>query len=314
MTYSSSNAATCSLASSLTLWIGSNPATVSCNGTYSVTITSSTAQRQWTFTFTATNSAGQSTTSTRTLTEQAPAPQPVQTPGLLQTSNWSGYVLSSSSTFTEVSGQWRVPTLNCSATPNAGAAEWVGIGGFGTSGTLLQTGIATNCVNGVQSNNGWFEEVPSNPDHSYSFTGFPVSAGDSIKASVYQWPDGTRWETCVEDLTTGLSGLMVTGEGWGVSTGGCGSTFREQGSTASLSYSGAYSVEWIVEDYQQGGIGGAYAPFANYGSVAFSNLTTSLVGWQLSAAQGIQLAQNGVVLSTPSTLTAAGFSVSFTAQ
>ena len=59
------------------------------------------------------------------------------------------------------------------------------------------------------------------------FNGMPVSPGDEMQAFVY-WASGTTWETCLEDLTTGISGLMVTGEGWGVTTGGCASTFTEQ--------------------------------------------------------------------------------------
>jgi hypothetical protein len=228
--------------------------------------------------------------------------------------NWSGYVIpSSSQLFTEVSGDWTVPSLNCAATPNAGDSIWVGIGGVlwptgGTSGVLLQTGVATNCVDGVQQDFGWWEEFPSVPNHEEAFSSFPVSPGDSIAASVYQGTTGA-WETRVDDLSTGLSGVMVTGEGWGVMSDGS-STFPEQGSTAGLSYSGGYTAEWVVEDYELSS--GALASFADYGTVSFAGLTTSLTSWSLTPNEAVEMIQGGVVLSTPSAASGGGFSVSYT--
>jgi len=307
--YSATNASTCTLFSSPALWPGANPATVSCAGSYSATLSSSTSGGQWNFIFSATSSDGRSATSTQVLTEQVPP--------FAQSPNWSGYVVpSASSLITEASGEWIVPTLDCAATPNSGVSTWVGIGGWswptgGTSGALLQTGVTDNCVNGVQQDSAWWEEVPSSPNQSSAFTSFPVSSGDVIEASVYQTSSGA-WETSVDDLTTGLTGIMVTGEGWGVSTGGSGGSFTEQGSTADLSYLGGYTAEWIVEDYQQGGIGGAYVPFANYGTVTFTNLTTSLSPWSLTPGEGVEIVQNGTVLSEPSFPSNSGFSVSYT--
>jgi hypothetical protein len=305
--FSSSNASSCTLSSAPALWTGTNPAAVNCHGTYSATVPPSSTKQQWTFTFTATNSAGQSTSASQTLTEQPPP--------FRQSPNWSGYIVpSTSSLITAVSGQWTVPTLNCSVTPNAQASIWVGIGGFlwptgGTSGVLLQTGVDTDCVSGVQQDNGWFEAYPSNPNQPFVFSGFPVSPGDEIEASVYQWSNGAAWETCIENLTTGLSGLMVTGEAWGVTSGGCTASFAEQGSTAGLSYAGGYTAEWIVEDP---GDVGSRPPLADYGTVSFSNLQTSLSPWYLTENEAVEMVQNGVVLSTPSLPSSDGFSVSYT--
>jgi hypothetical protein len=176
----------------------------------------------------------------------------------VQSPTWSGYLIpSSSSIFTQVSGAWTVPAVDCSSTPTGGAVIWVGIGGFtwpsgGTSGTLLQTGVRTDCVNGVPQYDGWFEEWPSVPNAFRTFAGFPVSPGDTIQASVYRNNTGS-WTTRVDDLTTGLSGVMVTGQGWGVMTDGGNGTFPLQGSTAGLSYAGGHSAEWIVEDYSVNG-------------------------------------------------------------
>jgi hypothetical protein len=140
------------------------------------------------------------------------------------------------------------------------------------------------------------------------FGGFPVSAGDSIQASVYEGSDGT-WETKVDDLTTGLSGVMVAGEGWGVSTDAGEGTFPIQGRTADLSYAGGYTAEWIVEDYAEGN--GSLAPLADYGTVGFTSLTTSLATWYLTTGEGEAMVQNGVALSTPSAPTNGGFVVSY---
>ena len=97
--------------------------------------------------------------------------------------------------------------MDCPATPNADASTWVGIGGWnwpsgGTSGALLQTGVDTNCVGGVQQDSAWWEEVPSDPNYSSPFTGFRVYPSDSIETSVYQVSSGA-WVTRVDDLTTG---------------------------------------------------------------------------------------------------------------
>jgi hypothetical protein len=299
------NATTCTLASSPAAWQGPNPITVSCNGSYQGQLSPTSSQITFTFTFTATNSSGVTATDGRTITEQAPQFQ--------QSPNWSGYFLpSSSSLITEVGGSWTVPALNCSRTPNAGAGIWVGIGGVpwatgGTSGALLQTGISADCVNGVQQDHGWWELYPSTPNYAADFAGFTVSPGDSIQASVFQGSSGV-WETRVDDLSTGLSGVMVTGAGWGVLNDG-GTNFPLQGKTTNLSYSGGYTAEWIVEAYQQNG---SQVSLADYGTVTVTNLTTSLSSWSLTSGVGEAIVESGVVVSTPSPPENGGFSVSYT--
>lgn len=309
--YSSTNATSCTLASSPTLWNGTDPATVDCSGTYTFTVPAATSQQQWTLTFTATG-GGQTATATKTLIESGPTvPTSSST-----SSNWAGYVVPSSALVTSASGSFTVPTLDCSATPDGGAGIWVGIGGEpwstgGTSGVLLQTGVTADCVNGAAIYHAWWEEYPSIPNTSRDFFGLPVSPGDQIEASVYQWSDGSHWQTCVDDLTSGLSGLMVTGEGWGVTTAGCSGLFQQQGSTAGLSYSGGYTAEWIVEDYANA-VSMTQVPFADFGTVTFANLGTSLSPWYLTANEAVAVAQSGTVLATPSPPSADGFSVTYT--
>lgn len=291
VTYSSTNAASCSLSSSPVFVVGANPLG-DCNGTYDLSVPQAYSGRTVTLTFTVTNNAGQSASANQTFTQFG------------QSTNWSGYIVySSSEVVTQVSGKWTVPTLDCSSTPNAGASEWVGIGGAGSgTGVLLQTGIATDCVNGAQQNSAWWELLPA---AAVYFGGFTVSTGDTIQATVSQWSDGSRWQTRVDDLTTGLSGIMVTGEGYGVMTDGS-STFPIAGS-ANVSYAGGYSAEWIVEAYESAG---SQVDLANYGTVTFTNATTSLSS-SLTADEGVELVLGGSVISTPSAPSGNGFSVSY---
>lgn len=237
-------------------------------------------------------------------------------PAFAHSDNWSGYIVPASRMpIFSVSGQWNVPTLNCGDTPNAGASTWVGIGGEGwatggTSGSLLQTGIDTNCVNGAQQDDGWWELWPSNPNSATHFTDLTVSAGDSIKAGVYQLADGS-WETRIDDLTTGVSGWMITGKSWGVGADSA-QAFTVQGLTTGLNYQGGYTAEWIVEDYTSNG---TYTPFVNFGTIVFSNPLINLLSgpsYRLTASDGSEIVQHGVVLARPSLATSRGFSVTYT--
>ena len=227
--------------------------------------------------------------------------------------NWSGYVASSGGPLvTETSGQWTVPQLDCTRTPNGGLATWVGIGGArtaggGTSGVLLQTGVSTDCVAGAQNDLAWWEEYPSKPNSEVAFSGLTVSPGDVVRASVYE-ANGGAWVTRLDDLTAGESGVMVTGESWGVSLDGSGS-FSNQGSTATLTYAGGTTAEWVAEDYQRSG---TLVPLAAYGTLTFSQLTTSLSPWSLTAVDAVEMVQNGSVISIPSPPGTDGFAVRYT--
>ena len=87
------------------------------------------------------------------------------------------------------------------------------------------------------------------------------------------------WATRVDDLTTGLSGSMVAGQGWGVG-GDNGNSFQYQGRTIGLTYGGGYTAEWIAEAY--GTADGTQETLADYGSITFTNLRTNLSSWYLT--------------------------------
>jgi len=229
--------------------------------------------------------------------------------------NWSGYVLPSSSVVASVSGAWTVPTLNCVATPNASSATWVGTGGAtsatgASSGDLLQTGVEDDCVNGTQVDQGWWELVPSVPNVEQPFSSFPVSPGDTISAQVFQESSG-QWATVLQDATTGLQGVMITGDAWFVSEIATNVVVgADQGSAVALTYAGGYSAEWI-EEVPTNGTDATLMPFANYGVVTFVNVQTSLAGWTLPLNDQWEIVQNGIVLSAPSALTGGAFTVTY---
>jgi uncharacterized repeat protein (TIGR02543 family) len=242
----------------------------------------------------------------------------VSTPQFTNSSaNWSGYVVPSSSALvTDVRGDWTVPTLNCSATPNGDVFVWVGIGGEqwstgGSSGALLQTGTTSDCVNGLQVNTAWWEVVPATPGGEYSFTNFPVAAGDQVQASVFELSDGA-WETIVSNLNTGLSALLVTGDAWGVGQTENGTiNFAIQGNAQGISYSGGYTAEWIVEDPEDA-VTLFELPFADFGSVTFSDLESSFNSWSLTRSEEWGIVQDGATLAAPTSTSSDGFTVTYT--
>ncbi len=305
LTSSSENATICKLTSVPSLW-SAGYVSVNCNGTYQIDVVPSTSEQHWTFTFSVSNSSDQNATATQTLTQSAP-----QAPAENQSEIWSGYVVPSSSALvTDAQGDWTVPTLNCADTPEGQVSIWIGIGGTGgNSGSLLQTGINISCVDGFQDDVAWWEVVPATPNYEETFKDFPVAPGDEVEASVFESTTGA-WETEVSDVNTGLSAHMITGESWGVGPTSTGD-FTVQGSAAGISYDGGYTAEWIVEDPTNSSTL-EYAPFANFGSVTFSDLESSFNSWSLTPDEAWAIVQNGETLATPAATTTDGFTVEYT--
>ena len=153
----------------------------------------------------------------------------------------------------------------------------------------------------------WWELVPTTPNLGSDFKHFLVAPGDSMSADIYRASHG-KWVTELKNLTTGELAWMISGEHWAV--GHIGGRFEVEGSTSKVAYRGGYSAEWVVEDYTE--INGFPVPFANYGTVSFSGLATSLPSWGLSAGEGTEIVQSSRVLSKPSSIGADGFSLSYT--
>jgi Peptidase A4 family len=85
----------------------------------------------------------------------------------LQSANWSGYgdgETSTSTTVSQVSGNWTIPQVRCLPHPyqnqDAFLADWVGIDGL-TNGTVEQLGTATQCFEDVEYYYVWYEMYPA---------------------------------------------------------------------------------------------------------------------------------------------------------
>jgi hypothetical protein len=287
---SASNATRCTLSSRPRFFAGPNPQRIRCRGRQTLTLPAVAVGLHWSFKFTARNASGQVSVAKRKLA--------LQKPPFRVSRNWSGYVVPSTNPVTAVSGRFVVPTLNCKHTTNAGESTWVGIGGAGgSSGDLLQTGVRSDCIGGVQDNNpGWWEQVPPLPETD--FQSLSIAAGDSIQASVDRNQDGS-WTTRLDDVTKGVSGVMTTGGSYGTMLdSNFGVWLQQEGSAATLSYAGGYTAEWILEDF--GFSDGSFAPLADFGKTAFTGLTTSLPSWTLTRAEQVGLGAGALLLAEPS--------------
>jgi hypothetical protein len=236
-----------------------------------------------------------------------PAPQ-VGSPS----TNWSGYVLGGNSTvFTQVSGGWQVPVMNCSDIRTSESATWVGTGGTGGE-VLLQTGTENSCTDGAQSEVGWFELFPSNPNQevNFTFSVFPVDPGDSMFATVTDV--NGQWGTILEDLTTGREGVFEVGVGWQIESIASGASLNTfQSTNSSETFPGATSAEWIMEDPSDGATN-MLLPFANFGTVTFSNLSTDLGVPTLPFSDSYYIFQHNVTLSVPSQVNSNSFNCRYT--
>ncbi|TPX19099.1 uncharacterized protein E0L32_011172 [Thyridium curvatum] len=188
-------------------------------------------------------------------------------------SNWAGAVLIGSG-YKSVVGTIKVPTPK---TPSGGsssttysASAWVGIDGDTCQTAILQTGIDFNVRGSSVSFDAWYEWYP---DYAYTFSGFAVSAGDSIRMTATA-TSTSAGSVKIENLTTGKS--------------------------VSHSFSGESDMlcetnaEWIVEDFSSGG---SLVPFANFGTVTFTgaSATTGSGTVGVSGAQIFDIKQGNTV-------------------
>ncbi|MGH9092871.1 MAG: G1 family glutamic endopeptidase, partial [Acidimicrobiales bacterium] len=110
--------------------------------------------------------------------------------------NWSGKV-ATGATFSQVSGEWTVPTVR----PSAGTAfmsAWVGIGGANGNAKLVQTGTTATTFGGGTTYRAWYELLPAFP--VYLTTTVTVQPGDTMSATVEQVSAST-WSVSIENVT-----------------------------------------------------------------------------------------------------------------
>ncbi|KAH9940060.1 aspergillopepsin [Epithele typhae] len=194
-------------------------------------------------------------------------------------SNWSGAVLvASTATYKSVTGTFTVPSPK---EPSGGSGEhsasaWVGIDGDTCGTAILQTGLDFTISGSSVSYDAWYEWYP---DYAYDFSGISFSSGDTVTVTV-----------------TATSKTAGTAKITNVSTG----------KSVSHSFSGQpslceYNAEWIVEDFEEGS---SLVPFANFGTVTFTNAKATTNSGSTVTPSGsdlIDIEQNGKVLTSVST-------------
>jgi hypothetical protein len=87
--------------------------------------------------------------------------------------NWSGYAAlpkTSRDTFTSIVGEYNVPSVVCSATPDTFSYHWIGLDGWADQ-TVEQDGIAADCNGAKAQYAAWFEMYPAN--FKFAFRGQP---------------------------------------------------------------------------------------------------------------------------------------------
>lgn len=192
--------------------------------------------------------------------------------------NWSGYTLNGGP-FTSASGTFTVPSLTTTS-PNAEVAEWVGIDGA-TNQDLIQAGVleSYNPRFGTTTAQAWWEILP---DFATNIS-LPVQPGNTVTVTITQG-QGTQWTIRILNESTG------------------------QSFTTTQSYAGAAtSAEWILEAPTSSRDGqeplGAFTPTVMFSHLQFTGTVTGI--------DQVTMAQSGVVVATPSALSATGFTVAY---
>ncbi|KAH8887583.1 glutamic protease eqolisin [Thozetella sp. PMI_491] len=194
-------------------------------------------------------------------------------------SNWAGAVLIGSG-YKSVTGTFTVPTPKVpsggSSSTTYAASAWVGLDGDTCQTAILQTGLDFNVRGSSVSFDAWYEWYP---DYAYTFSGFSISAGDSVTVTA------TATSTAAGSVTikNNSKGTSVT------------HSFSSESNKLCET-----NAEWIVEDFEENG---SLVPFANFGSVTFTGASATTASGSVgpSGADIIDIRQNNVVLTSVST-------------
>jgi hypothetical protein len=195
--------------------------------------------------------------------------------------NWSGYSVVGGP-FTVAAGTFTVPSLSASPT-TATTSEWVGVdGGPGQRSSLIQAGVTESYDASTQlvTTYAWWEILPS----SETRIALPVAPGDQMTVTVGQ-VSPTVWGIWLTDDTTGQT--FSTEQPWSTVGG---------------------SVDWIVEAPTSASSGtldtlGQYTPGVTFSNLGMTGASASTIQWGM--------VQSGALVSVPSALTTAGFSVAY---
>ncbi|KAF8557513.1 hypothetical protein OG21DRAFT_1520411 [Imleria badia] len=204
------------------------------------------------------------------LLQRAQEPTEHATHGVQYSNNWAGAVFNEGDgTFVAVSGTFNVPHV--SGQSGTGSSAWVGIDGNTCTNAIFQTGVDFHVGENGPEYEAWYEWYP---DYAYPYDGFSVSAGDVIQVSVV-----------ADSPTTGIASIHNVNTGQDM--------IQHVSSTHALC---GQNAEWIVEDYDKNG---SQVPFANFGSVFFTNTEASGPSGTYDAGSGaaiFEIQQNKAVV------------------
>lgn len=184
--------------------------------------------------------------------------------------NWAGQIDTgpAGTTFTSVTGYWRVPTVLPSANRKA-TATWIGIGGVGTS-RLIQTGTSETTSGNTTTYSAWYELLPASSVRIND----PVSPGNAMEAVIDETA-ADEWQIQIEDVT----------KGW-VAKG-----------TVAYTAGAATTAEWITERPE---ITGTLATLADFGSTRFTHLKMTGTNVSRATPTAVQMANTqGQVIAFP---------------
>jgi hypothetical protein len=196
--------------------------------------------------------------------------------------NWSGYAVTGGAPYTDVTGQWTVPSVSACSSKSSGcySATWTGIDGF-TNSPLIQTGTEQDYSRGGATYQAWWTTSALGYSEQVISAGCSseldnncgtVAAGDSMSAHITK-TSGSLWTITLSDSSAR----------WTLTT------------TTSYTGPGA-SAEWIMEAPSIGHI----ATLPNYANLTFDKSTADGVSPGLVASNGGELIRKRQVVSIPS--------------
>ena len=180
-------------------------------------------------------------------------PAKVPKPTMDTSRNWAGYAVTSNTghetSFTRVTATWKQPRVVCDR-DGSRAAVWVGIGGYGDAGgSLMQIGTNTDCRAGRPTYATFYEVTPA---YAVIVRELKVRPGDVMRAQV------------VIDETRGTAHFQIDNR----------TMLRRFTIPVAVSTPDLTSAEWIAEAPASCAGRCGSPPLANFGSIAFTGLTT----------------------------------------
>jgi hypothetical protein len=194
----------------------------------------------------------------------------------IASTNWAGWI-AGGTTFTGVGGEWNVPSVVPSSSPEY-SSEWVGIDGVLDS-DLIQTGTIQDTSAGSTQYFAWYELLPASAVEIEA----PVAPGDTMLAAISEGSPGS-WTISIEDET----------QNWLYSD------------TFSYSIS-AETAEWIEEAPT---VNGSQSTLADFGSSTFSSIGADGDDTSAIAMTDVDMTNSAdTIIAYPTSIASNSFSV-----